>query len=111
MSTLAGIDWRALFSQIPAAATANAIAVAWSPIVGGLPAVFNRGDYYEIIFTPEQEERAAAWIITQLRREPGPVRMETGGIAARVIARQYWPYFAGVVAAGALLGYMLRGKP
>lgn len=106
---MAGIDWSSVFAAIPAAATANAIALAWAPIVGGAPSVVNRGGYYEIVFTPDQEDRAAAWIRTQLNREPGPVRMELGGIAAKVVARQYWPYVLAVAAAGAFLGYSLRG--
>lgn len=107
---MAGVDWSALFSAIPAAATANAIALAWAPIVGSPPAVVNRGGYYEVVFTPDQEDRAAAWIRTQLNREPGPVRMELSGIAVKVIARQYWPYVVGVAAAGALLGMAFRGR-
>jgi hypothetical protein len=110
VNQLAGIDWRALFAQIPAGATARAISLAWAPIIGSAPEVIDQGDHFQIIFSPEQEERAAAWIITQLNREPGPVRMETGGIAARVIGRQYWPYIAGVAAAGALLGYYFGGR-
>lgn len=110
MNHLAGIDWRETFKAIPAAATANAIALAWSPIVGGVPAVANRGGYYEITFTAEQEDRAAAWIVSQLSREPGPVRMEIGGIALKVLTRQYWAYVAGVAAAGAILGYVMGRK-
>lgn len=105
---LAGVDWRAFFSAIPAAATARAIALAWSPIVGGSPDVVNHGDYYEVVFTPEQEDRAAAWIVSQLDREPGPVRMSLGGVATKVITREYWPYILGVAAVGGLVGYSLR---
>ena len=103
------IDWREAFKAIPAAATAQAIALAWAPITGRAPAVINRGGFYEIAFDPEQEDRAAAWIVAQLNREPGPVRMEAGGIAMKVIARKYWPAVLGVAAAGAVLGYVLRG--
>lgn len=110
MSQLAGIDWRAAFAAIPAAATANAIALAWSPIVGGVPAVINRGEFYEVAFNPEQEDRAAAWIVSQLNREPGPVRVGASGIATKVIFREYWPHILGVAAAGAVLGYVARGK-
>lgn len=107
---MAGIDWRAAFGPISGFAAANAIALAWTPITGAPPAVINRGDYYEIAFNPEQEDRAAAWIVSQLSREPGPVRMESGGIATKVITRQYWPYILGIAAAGAFLGYSLRGR-
>lgn len=110
MNQLAGLDWRATFAAIPGFATANAIALAWMPITGTPPAVINRGEYYEIAFNPEQEDRAAAWIVSQLNREPGPVRMESGGIAIKVITRKYWPYILGVAAAGAVLGYTMRGR-
>lgn len=106
---LAGVDWSAIFSRIPAAATANAIALAWAPILGSSPAVLNRGGYFEIVFTPEQEDRAAAWIVSQLDREPGPVRMNAGGIATKVITRQYWPYILGVAALGGAIGYIASG--
>lgn len=110
MNHLAGIDWRAAFAAIPAAATAQAIALAWSPIVGGAPTVERHGDAYKIIFSPEQEDRAAAWIVAQLNREPGPVQMESGGIAVKVLTRKYWPYVLGVAAAGAFLGYTMGRK-
>lgn len=110
MNQLAGIDFRAAFAAIPAAATARAISLAWMPILGDAPAVVNYGDYYAVEFTPAQEERAAAWIVSQLNREPGPVRMDAGGIAVRVVGRKYWPYLAGVAIAGAFLGYMARGR-
>lgn len=110
MTVLAGVDWKALFQNIPAAATAQAIALAWTPIVGGRPAVIPFDDHYEIQFTPDQEDRAAAWIESQLNSEPGPVRMNLGGVATKVIARQYWPYILGIAGAGALVGYLARGR-
>lgn len=90
-------------------ATANAIALAWAPITGTAPAVVNRGEFYAVEFTPEQEDRAAAWILSQLRNEPGPVRVQVGGIATKVIARNYWPWFIGVAAAGIAIGYIAKG--
>jgi hypothetical protein len=110
MNTLAGINWSALFSGIPAAATAQAIALAWTPIVGGSPTVVNRGDYYQVVFTPEQEDRAAQWLVMQLNKEPGPVRVDMGGIAWKVIVREYWPYILGTLAAGAVVGYAARRR-
>ncbi len=110
MSSLAGIDWGSVFSGIPAAATASAIALAWAPIVGSSPQVINRGGYYDVVFTPEQEDRAAAWIITQLDKEPGPVRVNAGGIATKVLTRHYWPYILGLVLVGAAAGYAFRGR-
>jgi hypothetical protein len=109
---MAGLDWRALFSGIPAAATAQAIAIAWAPITGTAPAVVSHGDYWEVVFNPEQEDRAAAWIVSQLDRDPGPVRIEAGGIATKVITRKYWPYVLGIAGAGVVLGIMMgkRGR-
>jgi hypothetical protein len=110
MNALAGVDWKSIFQNIPAAATAQAIALAWTPIIGSRPAVIPFDDHYEIQFTPDQEDRASAWIESQLSAEPGPVRMNIGGIATKVIARQYWPWILGVAAAGALVGYSMRGR-
>lgn len=108
MSGLVSVDWKAIFQGIPGAATANAIALAWAPIVGGMPAVINRGEYYEVALTPDQEDRAAAWIMSQLDKEPGPVRMDLTGVGTKVIMRHYWPHVLGVLALGAALGYSIR---
>ncbi|HEX6827199.1 MAG TPA: hypothetical protein VF077_12850 [Nitrospiraceae bacterium] len=110
MNTLAGVDWKSIFQNIPAAATAQAIALAWTPILGSRPAVIPFADHYEIQFDPDQEDRAAAWIESQLDAEPGPVRMNLGGVAIKVIARQYWPWILGIAATGALVGYSMRGR-
>lgn len=99
-------DLAAFFAAIPAGTTARALALALSPITGGVPTVTSYGSYSEVSFTPEQEERLSAWILTQLRREPGPVRVDTDGVATRVIVRQYWPWMLGFVAAGAVVGYV-----
>lgn len=108
--TLAGIDWKATFQGIPAYATANALALAVSPITGSVPRVVNYGSYYEIEFTPAQEERLSAWILLQLNKEPGPVRVDVDGVALRVVTRKYWPYIAGAVGAGFVLGYAMKGR-
>ncbi len=96
----------AFFAAIPAGTTARGLALALAPITGTVPAVVSHGDYSEITFTPEQEERLSAWILTQLRREPGPVRIQSGGVALKVIMREYWPWMVGFVAVGAAVGYM-----
>ena len=105
---LAGLDWKQVFQSIPAGATARALSLALAPIAGSAPAVTDYGEYYSLSFTPEQEERVSAWLLTQLRREPGPVRVEASGIAIRVILRQYWPYMLGLVAAGALAAHVMK---
>lgn len=110
MGQLAGIDWKSIFQNIPAAATAEAIALAWTPILGSRPGVIPFDDHYEIQFTPDQEDTAAAWIESQLNAEPGPVRMNLGGVAIKVISRQYWPWILGIAAAGAVVGYSMRGR-
>lgn len=104
------VDLRAVFAAIPAQATALAIATAWRPIVGSMPQVAGHDDYWEVLFTPEQEDRAAEWLLTQLNREPGPVRVNMSGIATKVVTRQYWPWVLAVAATGAALGYAARGR-
>jgi len=105
---LAGVDWRNVFSALAPRATARGLALALAPIAGGSPRVVDYSDYSEITFTPDQEERLAAWILTQLRKEPGPVRIESGAVALKVVTRQYGLWFAGAVGVGAFLGYSLR---
>lgn len=99
----AGLDFKQLFSAIPAQATAVAIMTALGPIVGGFPDVVNRGGYWAVVLNDSQQDRLTEWILTQLRKEPGPVRIESGTVALRVVTRQYWPWFAGAIAAGFLL--------
>jgi len=105
---LAGVDWKSIFQSIPAAATARALQVALTPIAGSAPIFTNYGDYCSLSFTPEQEERVSEWILMQLKKEPGPVRVDTAGIALKVIFRQYWPYMLGLAALGAFVGYSMR---
>lgn len=106
---LAGIDWRATFRAIQGSASAATIAAALTPIIGSAPTVEVMDGVYSIVFTPEQEDRLAAWVVMQLDREPGPVRVELGGAALKVISRKYWPYAAGAVALGMVFGFALRG--
>ncbi len=103
-------DFRDLFRSIPAAATATAFQVALAPVVGSLPQTVAHSDYYEIVFTPEQEDRLAEWIRSQLNKEPGPVRIASGGVALKVISRQYWPWVLGLATVAAGLGYVAGKK-
>jgi len=95
-----------VFSDLVPLATAQALAAGLSPIAGSMPSVTSYGDYAVISFSPAQEERVSEWIITQLRRDPGPVRVDAGGIAMKVLVRQYWPWAAGMVALGFAAGYL-----
>jgi hypothetical protein len=104
---LAGIDWKRIFSAIPAAATANALAAALAPIAGSRPQVTNYGTYHTITFDDAQKERLTAWIIGQLDKEPGPVRVDLNQIALQVIARKYWVYLGGIFLLGAIGAYYL----
>jgi len=104
------VDLREVFAAIPAQATALAIAAAWRPIVGSMPTVTGHDGYWSVSFSPEQEDAAAQWLMTQLNREPGPVRVNMSGIATKVVTRKYWPWVLAVAATGAALGYMARGR-
>lgn len=97
-----------VFAALPSAATASALALAMAPIAGGMPQVLNYPDYSEVVLSPEQEDRVAAWLGTQLRAEPGPVRMDVSAVALRVLAREYWPWLVGLVLAGGVAGFALR---
>lgn len=104
-----GGDFRDIFRSLKPAATAAALAIAVTPIVGGVVQTVNRGEYYEIIFNPEQEDRLAEWIRSQLNREPGAVRISSGGVALKVIARQYWPWMLGIAALGGAVAWSVKG--
>lgn len=91
-------------------AIATGLAIAWGSIIGTAPTVVNQGNYYEIVFTPEQEDAAADWIISQLNKDPGSIRTDAGGIATKVLMRKYWPWIIGMAGAGFALGYLLKGK-
>lgn len=104
------IDWGSVFGGLPATATAQGLAAAFMPITGSKPAVTNYGDYAEITFTPDQEERLAAWILMQLNKEPGPVRVDLGGVALKVVTRKYWPYAVGILGLGLAAGYAIKGR-
>jgi hypothetical protein len=91
-------------------ATISGLRLALAPIAGSLPALVNHGDYYSLVFTPEQEANLSAWIVRQINHDPGPIRIESGGIVRRVIAKQYWPHILGIAAVGGALGYFLRGR-
>ncbi len=100
-----GANWTDAFRGINGALTATALATALSPIAGSMPTVTGHGDYYEITFDQVQEDRVAEWIKSQLNKEPGPVRVDAGGVATKVIFRQYWPWIVGIAGIGAVLGY------
>jgi hypothetical protein len=110
MNEMAGIDFKSIFSAIPAAATAQAFKLALTPIAGSPPTVTNHGEYYSITFTPDQEALVAAWIVSQIKKEPGPVRIESGAIALRVLVRQYWPYALALIAIGAAGAYYMTKR-
>jgi hypothetical protein len=92
-----------IFQNIPAQATAVGLATALIPIAGSMPSVNNMGSYFTITFTPEQSDRVSQFILAQLNKEPGSVRMDVSSIAWQVILREYWMYFAGAIALGCLL--------
>lgn len=109
-SILGTVDWGQVFAGIPAAATAEGLAAAFIPIAGSKPHVTSYGEYSEISFTPDQEERVSEWILTQLNHEPGPVRVDAGGIALKVVTRKYWPYALGILVLGGVVGYAMKGR-
>lgn len=106
---MSGINWGEVFSAIPSGATARAMALALTPITGTAPAVVPRDGFYEIQFSAEQEGRLVEWLLIQLRREPGEIRVPAAAsIALKVLARQYWPGILAVVGVGAVVGYTLK---
>lgn len=92
--------------MIPAVLQAQAAALAAKEVIGmdRAPTVLNYGTYAAIELDAEQEDQIARFIIRQLDREPGQVRINLAGVALKVLARKYWPHLAGLVGAGALVG-------
>lgn len=104
------LDVSAILGRIPTNVQAASMATAISMITGSTPSVVNRGDYHEIILDGEQEDAFSQWVLSQLNKEPGAVRVDLSGVTRKVVVRQWWPQMAGLVAAGALVGYLLRGR-
>lgn len=99
-----------IFDAILPAAGAQAVAAGISTVTGSRPAVVAYSDHSEIVLTPEQEDLLAQWIVGQLNKEPGRVRVNLSGVATKVLFRKYWGWMAAAVAGGALLGAAMRGK-
>lgn len=104
------LDLSTLLSRIPDSVKAASMATAVSSITGTTPNVVNRGGYYEVVLDGEQEDVFSEWVIDQLNKEPGPVRVDLSGVTRKVVFRQWWPQMAGLVFAGAVLGFLLRGR-
>ncbi len=98
------------FVSLTALAESAAFSAALAPIAGSAPAVINQGDHFDVTFTPDQEDKIAEWLRSQLNKEPGEVRMDLSGIALKVLARQYWPWIAGAVGLGVVVGYYGKGR-
>lgn len=101
-----GLSVKEIFGALVPTATAEGIAGALTPIIGR-PVVNHYGQYSEIKFTPNQETVLTEWILSQLRKEPGAVRVDAGGVALKVLARQYWPWVLGLAGLSAVLGFSI----
>jgi len=102
------LDLSGILSSIPGSVQAASMATAISSVTGSTPIVHNRGDYYEIILDGEQEDRLSNWILAQMNKEPGQVRVNLSGVATKVVFREYWPQMAAILAAGLVVGYLAK---
>lgn len=86
-------------------AKVKAMLVAAAAITGESPQAINRGEYVEIIFTPKQKELMQSWIVDNLLKKPGDVRIDYYGIALPPIIKVY-----GKIALLALVAAYVLGK-
>lgn len=98
-----------IFGAVSNTAAAEATAVAMSYYLGTKPTVTTYPDYAEITLSPAQEAAAADFLIRQLKKEPGPVRINLGTVFVQVLFRQYWLYILGVFGGGVALGRATKG--
>lgn len=78
-----------------------------SQITGEAPIIERYGDYNNIVLTNEQELKLQEFLLSQLNKEPGPVRLDMGGIVLPVVIKKYWPWAVGAVAVGGVLGVLI----
>lgn len=99
-----------IFDAVLPSAGAQAVSVGISAVTGSRPEVVTYVDHSEVVLTPEQEDLLAQWIVAQLNKEPGAVRVDLSGVATKVLWRKYWPWLLGSVAGGFALGASMRRR-
>lgn len=111
MSGLVDSVKKALTTPLGTMAQATALSIALAPIAGNRSIPISRnGDEYILVPDRGQVDLISQWIIRQLKKEPGNVRVDVSDIWPKVVFRMWWPYILGIGATGAIAGYLLAGK-
>lgn len=76
---------------------------------GNYPEIDRQSGYTNIVLSPEQIQHGQKFFLDMLESEPGEVRIQgTGDVFLPVLYKKYWPWIAGAVIAGALIGVTLK---
>ena len=86
----------------------EAIAFLVSLFTGSRPIINRTAEYNEIEFTPEQVKLLQDQLKRWHDKEPGAVRVKVGPVLAPFYLKKYSPYLLGGIAAGALLGRLIK---
>lgn len=98
---------------IPPVLLAQALSAASRPVLSlsKSPDIIDYGSYVEIVLDPQLQDEIAAFIIRQLEREPGKIRVAgLGGVVARVVGRKYWGWLAGALGGAFTFGRFSGGR-
>ena len=78
-------------------------------ITGEFSTINRFNDYTELVLSEQQVLHGQKFFIDLLESEPGDVRfINTGDVFMPVIFKKYWPWAAGALVLGAILGGLLK---
>lgn len=83
----------------------NGIALLIYSLTKTFPRVIKYSDYNEIVLNEKQIAASRQYLSELINSEPGPVRIVgTAQVILPEIIKKYWPYAAGTLIAGYVLG-------
>ena len=89
---------------------AHTLADAIALVLGSDPIVTDYDQYSMISFSADQQKKIRDYIKAQLAGKPGDIRIDTDPIVNPLIIEQAIPYVIGIFAAGAVIGWLVRGR-
>jgi len=80
-------------------------------ITGEFSAINRHDEYTEMVLSEQQVAHGQKFFLDLLESEPGPVRFaNTGDVFLPVLMKKYWPWGAGALIVGAILGGLLKRR-
>jgi len=93
------------------AAQGAAVAARQVMTLSRVPTVVNEGDHVTIELDAQLQDEVAAFLLRQLAAEPGSLRVSgLGGVMAKVIARKYGAWAAGLMGGAFGLGWLTGAR-